>query len=67
MNADLSGWTKFKYDWFGIRPAREIRVLKSNDNGYKLVEDVNTKRKFIQGPDNGLVQYFEDQDADYFP
>ena len=66
MNADITGWAKFKYDWFGIPPQREIQVLKVNDNGYKLVKDTATERKFIMGPDGGLVQYFHDQDAHYF-
>jgi hypothetical protein len=60
LTLDLK-WTS----WYGLavltgfRP-RSLKTLKTNVNEYSLVQDTVTGRQFVRGPDNGLVQYWDD-------
>ena len=43
----------------GYRP-RLLKTLKTNVREYSLVKDAVTGRLFVRGPDNDLIQYWED-------
>lgn len=65
MTRDLS-WTT----WYGFKvltglAPRSLRVLKTNDNEFSLVEDSVTGRLFIRkNTERGLVQYWKDNPDD---
>lgn len=67
MNSDLS-W--FSFYGIAVRTGLTYRAvcrLKTNTNGYSIVEDVNTKRKFVaQHAPLDLIPYWPDVHNKYF-